>query len=74
MSDRSGLKIEGDAIWITRDKGFTFDKDVDYVERGEGEELIIGLQEERRLLGQTEDGLQLFRGGEEKKGDGAMSA
>ncbi|KAI4865625.1 DUF663-domain-containing protein [Hypoxylon rubiginosum] len=64
MSDRSGLKIEGDAIWITRDKGFTFDKDVDYVERGEGEELIIGLQEERRLLGQTEDGLQLFRGGE----------
>ncbi|KAI6083132.1 DUF663-domain-containing protein [Hypoxylon rubiginosum] len=64
MSDRSGLKIEGDAIWITRDKGFTFDKDVNYAERGEGEELIIGLQGERRLLGQTEDGLQLFRGGE----------
>ncbi|KAI2469969.1 DUF663-domain-containing protein [Annulohypoxylon bovei var. microspora] len=64
MSDRSGLKIDGDAIWITREKGFTFDKDVDYVERGEGEELIIGLQGERRLLGQTEDGLQLFRGGE----------
>ncbi|KAI1775310.1 DUF663-domain-containing protein [Hypoxylon cercidicola] len=64
MSDRSGLKIEGDAIWITREKGFNFDKDVDYAERGEGEELIIGLQGERRLLGQTEDGLQLFRGGE----------
>ncbi|KAI1106965.1 DUF663-domain-containing protein [Jackrogersella minutella] len=64
MSDRSGLKIDGDAIWITREKGFTFDKDVDYAERGEGEELIIGLQGERRLLGQTEDGLQLFRGGE----------
>ncbi|KAI2607343.1 DUF663-domain-containing protein [Hypoxylon fragiforme] len=64
MSDRSGLKIDGDAIWITRDKGFTFDKDVNYAERGEGEELIIGLQGERRLLGETEDGLQLFRGGE----------
>ncbi|OTB03285.1 hypothetical protein M426DRAFT_321848 [Hypoxylon sp. CI-4A] len=64
MSDRSGLKIDGDAIWITREKGFTFNKDEEDIERGEGEELIIGLQGERRLLGQTEDGLQLFRGGE----------
>ncbi|KAI0014225.1 DUF663-domain-containing protein [Xylariaceae sp. FL0662B] len=64
MSDRSGLKIDGDAIWITREKGFTFDKDAEDVERGEGEELIIGLQGERRLLGETDDGLQLFRGGE----------
>ncbi|KAI1083653.1 DUF663-domain-containing protein [Whalleya microplaca] len=64
MSDRSGLKIDGDAIWITREKGFNFDKDAEDVERGEGEELIIGLQGERRLLGETEDGLQLFRGGE----------
>ncbi|KAH6607416.1 hypothetical protein Trco_003729 [Trichoderma cornu-damae] len=65
MSDRSGLKIDGDAIWITRDKGFTFDKDADNAERGEGEEMIIGLQAERRLLGQTEDGVLLFRGGQE---------
>ncbi|OTA97357.1 hypothetical protein M434DRAFT_26934 [Hypoxylon sp. CO27-5] len=64
MSDRSGLKIDGDAIWITKEKGFNFDKDAEDGERGEGEELIIGLQGERRLLGQTEDGLQLFRGGE----------
>ncbi|KAL7917726.1 hypothetical protein ACQKWADRAFT_331718 [Trichoderma austrokoningii] len=67
MSDRSGLKIDGDAIWITRDKGFTFDKDADTAERGEGEEMIIGLQAERRLLGQTEDGVQLFKGGREVK-------
>ncbi|KAL7804411.1 hypothetical protein V8C43DRAFT_267854 [Trichoderma afarasin] len=67
MSDRSGLKIDGDAIWITREKGFTFDKDADNTERGEGEEMIIGLQAERRLLGQTEDGVQLFRGGQEVK-------
>ncbi|KAJ1333481.1 ribosome biogenesis protein BMS1 [Microdochium nivale] len=65
MSDRSGLKIDGDAIWITREKGFTFNKDgEENTERGEGEEMIIGLQAERRLLGQTDDGVQLFRGGE----------
>lgn len=65
MSDRSGLKIDGDAIWITKEKGFTFDRDADDDgDRGEGEEMIIGLQGERRLLGQTDEGLQLFRGGE----------
>ena len=64
MSDRSGLKIDGDAIWITKDKGFSFDKDDEDVERGEGEEMIVSLQAERRLLGQREDGVQLFEGGE----------
>ncbi|POR39490.1 Ribosome biogenesis protein bms1 [Tolypocladium paradoxum] len=67
MSDRSGLKIDGDAIWITREKGFNFDKDVDEAERGEGEEMIVGLQAERRVLGQTEQGVQLFSGGEKLK-------
>ncbi|KAG6007885.1 hypothetical protein E4U43_000243 [Claviceps pusilla] len=64
MSDRSGLKIDGDAIWITREKGFSFNKDAEDVERGEGEEMIVGLQGERRLLGQMEDGVQLFSGGQ----------
>ncbi|PHH79688.1 hypothetical protein CDD80_4053 [Ophiocordyceps camponoti-rufipedis] len=64
MSDRSGLKIDGDAIWITREKGFTFDKDAHDGELGEGEEMIIGLQAERKLLGQTDDGVQLFSGGD----------
>lgn len=64
MSDRSGLKIDGDAIWITREKGFTFNKDDENQELGEGEELIVGLQSERKLLGQTEEGVQLFKGGE----------
>ncbi|KAK1509461.1 AARP2CN domain-containing protein [Colletotrichum costaricense] len=67
MSDRSGLKIDGDAIWITREKGFTLDKDAEDGDRGEGEELIVGLQGERKLLGQTEEGVQLFRGGEQLK-------
>lgn len=64
MSDRSGLKIDGDAIWITRDKGFTFNKDDEDQELGEGEELIVGLQFERKLLGQTDEGVQLFKGGD----------
>ncbi|KAH9908571.1 hypothetical protein F4778DRAFT_352255 [Xylariomycetidae sp. FL2044] len=64
MSDRSGLKIDGDAIYISRERGFNFDKDDETAERGEGEEMIIGLQAERRLLGQSGEGVQLFRGGE----------
>jgi len=65
MADRSGLKITGDHIVITREKGFNFDKDAEGVERGEGEQLIIDLQGERRLLGQTEHGVKLFASGEE---------
>jgi ribosome biogenesis protein BMS1 len=63
MSDKTGLKIDGDTIYITREKGFTFDKNAEGVERGEGEELMISLQNERKLLGETEKGLQLFGGG-----------
>ncbi|KAH6676827.1 hypothetical protein B0J14DRAFT_586368 [Halenospora varia] len=64
MSDKSGLKIDGDTIWITREKGFNFDADADDEERGEGEELIVSLQGERRLLGETEEGVRLFSGGD----------
>jgi ribosome biogenesis protein BMS1 len=63
MSDKSGLKIDGDTIWITRDKGFNFDKDADDEERGEGEELIVNLQNEKKLLGETSDGVRLFNDG-----------
>ncbi|EKD20095.1 uncharacterized protein L3040_002229 [Drepanopeziza brunnea f. sp. 'multigermtubi'] len=63
MSDKSGLKIDGDTIYITREKGFNFNQDGDEETRGEGEELIIRLQNERKTLGATEDGLQLFGGG-----------
>jgi ribosome biogenesis protein BMS1 len=63
MSDKSGLKIDGDTIWITREKGFNFDKDAYDEERGEGEELIVSLQNERRLLGETEEGVRLFSDG-----------
>ncbi|KAJ2971573.1 hypothetical protein NUW58_g9379 [Xylaria curta] len=65
FSDRQGLKIEGSAIWINRDKGFNFDKDAPAdSERGLGEEMIIGLQSGGRVLGQTDNGLQLFSTGD----------
>ncbi len=66
MSDVSGLKIEGDTIWITREKGFNFNADEDEedgIERGQGEQLIVGLQGERKLLGQTDEGVRLFNDG-----------
>ncbi|RYC55810.1 hypothetical protein CHU98_g10395, partial [Xylaria longipes] len=65
FSDRQGLKIEGSAIWINREKGFNFDKDAAADgERGLGEEMIIGLQSGGRVLGQTDNGLQLFSSGD----------
>lgn len=65
FSDRQGLKIEGSAIWINREKGFNFDKDApEDGERGLGEEMIIGLQSGGRVLGQTDNGLQLFSSGD----------
>jgi len=64
MSDKAGLKIDGDQIWITREKGFNFNKDDNDEERGEGERLVVGLQGERKLLGETAEGIQLFSGGE----------
>jgi ribosome biogenesis protein BMS1 len=63
MSDKSGLKIDGDTIYITREKGFNFDADGSDDERGEGEELMVNLQGERRLLGETDDGIRLFGNG-----------
>lgn len=75
FSDRSGLKITGDHIVITRENGFTFDKDAEDVERGEGEQLIVDLQGERRLLGQTDQGVSLFAGSAQisSAGDGEGS-
>jgi ribosome biogenesis protein BMS1 len=65
MSDKGGLKIDGDTIWITREKGFSFDRDaLDSTDLEEGVGLIVGLQNERKLLGKTDEGLRLFSGGE----------
>ncbi|KAJ6116101.1 Ribosome biogenesis protein bms1 [Penicillium sp. IBT 18751x] len=49
MSDVGGVLVDKDAV--TRIRGL-------------GEQLVVGLQSERRLLGEADQGVRLFRGGE----------
>ncbi|KAL8935337.1 MAG: hypothetical protein Q9211_004745 [Gyalolechia sp. 1 TL-2023] len=63
MSDVGGVLVDKDAVYIDV-KSSTFDKEVDGdEERGLGEQMVVGLQGERRLLGEPEDGVRLFSGG-----------
>ncbi|KAL8807206.1 MAG: hypothetical protein Q9182_000888 [Xanthomendoza sp. 2 TL-2023] len=69
MSDVGGVLVDKDAVYIDV-KTSTFDKDVEGdQERGFGEQLVVGLQGERRLLGEAEDGVRLFSGGEKLMDD-----
>lgn len=64
MSDVGGVLVDKDAVYIDV-KTSTFDKDVEGgEERGLGEQMVVGLQGERRLLGEGDDGVRLFTGGE----------
>ncbi|KAL8706792.1 MAG: hypothetical protein Q9201_000218 [Fulgogasparrea decipioides] len=64
MSDVGGVLVDKDAVYIDV-KSSTFDKDADSgQERGLGEQMVVGLQGERRLLGEVENGVRLFSGGE----------
>lgn len=64
MSDVGGVLVDKDAVYIDIQTS-TFDKDVsDGQERGLGEQMVVGLQGERRLLGEAEDGVRLFSGGD----------
>ncbi|KAL8858769.1 MAG: hypothetical protein Q9178_004686 [Gyalolechia marmorata] len=63
MSDVGGVLVDKDAVYIDV-KSSTFDKDAEPgQERGLGEQMVVGLQGERRLLGEAEDGVRLFSGG-----------
>ena len=63
MSDVGGVLVDKDAVYIDI-KTSTFDKDVEDEEnRGLGEQLMIELQGERRLLGEPDAGVRLFQGG-----------
>jgi ribosome biogenesis protein BMS1 len=65
MSDVGGVLVDKDAVYIDV-KSNTFNKDVDYSEdRGLGEQLVVNLQAERRLLGEADSGLRLFTGSTE---------
>ena len=63
MSDVGGVLVDKDAVYIDV-KTSNFDKDgIPNEERGFGEQMVVGLQGERRLLGEAEDGVRLFTGG-----------
>lgn len=59
MSDVGGVLVDKDAVYIDV-KTSTFDPNVDYAERGLGEQLVMGLQGDRKLLGQSEGAVRLF--------------
>jgi ribosome biogenesis protein BMS1 len=63
MSDVGGVLVDKDAVYIEM-KTQSFDPDEDLAEKGLGERMVVGLQGERKLLGQAEDGVRLFSGGE----------
>ncbi|EAU38094.1 hypothetical protein ATEG_01337 [Aspergillus terreus NIH2624] len=66
MSDVGGVLVDKDAVYIDV-KTSNFDRgedDSENEERGLGEQLVVGLQGERRLLGEADGGVRLFRGGE----------
>lgn len=63
MSDVGGVLVDKDAVYIDI-KTSNFDNDADQdLNRGLGEQMVVGLQSERRLLGEAEEGVRLFTGG-----------
>lgn len=63
MSDVGGVLVDKDAVYIDV-KTSTFDPNADLEERGLGEQLVMGLQGDRKLLGHDDAGVRLFGDGE----------
>lgn len=62
MSDVGGVSVDKDAVYIDV-KTSNFDKDNEREEeRGLGEQMVVDLQNERRLLGKADEGVRLFTG------------
>ncbi|KAL4864809.1 hypothetical protein BDV12DRAFT_7148 [Aspergillus spectabilis] len=66
MSDVGGVLVDKDAVYIdVKTSNFNAEDDEERdPDRGLGEQLVIGLQGERKLLGEADSGVRLFRGGE----------
>ncbi|KAL5335485.1 hypothetical protein BJX70DRAFT_375133 [Aspergillus crustosus] len=66
MSDVGGVLVDKDAVYIeVKTSNFNAEDDEEEdPDRGLGEQLVIGLQGERKLLGEADSGVRLFRGGE----------
>lgn len=67
MSDVGGVLVDRDAVYVDV-KSSTFDPEADYVERGFGEQLVMGLQGGRKLLGEDDEGISLFEKGQRLQG------
>jgi ribosome biogenesis protein BMS1 len=63
MSDVGGVLVDKDAVYIDV-KTATFDPEADYSEKGLGEQMMIGLQGGRKLLGEDDGNFRLFRDGQ----------
>ena len=63
MSDVGGVLVDKDAVYIDV-KTATFDPEADYSEKGLGEQMMIGLQGGRKLLGEDDGNFRLFKDGE----------
>ena len=60
MSDVGGVLVDKDAVYIDV-KTSNFDKENDQTEeRGMGEQMVVSLQEGRKLLGEATNGVRLF--------------
>lgn len=65
MSDVGGVLVDKDAVYVdVKSNTFNVDDSDDDVERGLGEQMVVGLQGGRRLLGENDEGLQLFGDGD----------
>jgi ribosome biogenesis protein BMS1 len=64
MSDVGGVLVDRDAVYIDV-KTSNLNRDEDEEDRGLGEQLMVNLQGDRRLLGEADSGLRLFTGGTE---------
>ncbi|EAS34037.3 ribosome biogenesis protein [Coccidioides immitis RS] len=65
MSDVGGVLVDKDAVYIdVKTSTFNKEEDDEDEERGLGEQLVMGLQGERKLLGETAAGVRLFRDGD----------
>ncbi|KAI9709856.1 MAG: Glycoside hydrolase 2 (Mannanase, beta-galactosidase) [Chrysothrix sp. TS-e1954] len=60
MSDVGGVLMDKDAVYVDiRRPHFDRDDEI-HRDRGFGEQMVVSLQGDRRLLGEAEDGVQLF--------------
>lgn len=62
MSDVGGVLVDKDAVYIDV-KSNTFDLEDENAERGLGEQMVVGLQSERKMLGEDDRGITLFNNG-----------